>query len=38
MTKSLLKKIAYLIFVIIWMLLVFMFSSENGSKSQETSK
>ena len=38
MTKEKYKKITYLILIIIWMLTVFMFSNQNGDKSQSTSK
>ena len=38
MTKEKYKKIIYLILIIIWMLTVFMFSNQNGDKSQSTSK
>lgn len=38
MTKELLKKILYLALVLIWMLMVFMFSNQNGEKSQGTSR
>lgn len=38
MTKELLKKILYLALVIIWMLTVFIFSNQNGEKSQGTSR
>ena len=38
MTKELLKKILYLALVLIWMLTVFMFSNQNGEKSQGTSR
>lgn len=38
MLKEKSKKIIYLILLITWMLAVFMFSNENGSQSQETSK
>lgn len=38
MTKEKYKKIIYVILIIIWMLTVFMFSNQNGDKSQSTSK
>ena len=38
MLKEKNKKIVYLILLIIWMIAVFIFSSENGSQSQETSR
>ena len=38
MTKEFLKKILYLALVLIWMLTVFMFSNQNGEKSQGTSR
>ena len=38
MTKEILKKIVYLALVLIWMLIVFMFSNQNGEKSKGTSQ
>ena len=38
MTTELLKKILYSGLVLIWMLIVFMFSNQNGEKSQGTSR
>lgn len=37
MTKNKCKKIIYLVLVLIWMLTVFLFSSQNGEESQSTS-
>ena len=37
MTKENLKKIIYLVLVLMWMLTVFMFSSQKGEESQRTS-
>ena len=38
MTQEKCKKIIYLILIIIWMTTVFVFSNQNGDKSQGTSK
>lgn len=38
MIKEKCKKIVYLILIIIWMTTVFMFSNQNGDKSQSTSR
>lgn len=37
MSKTKCKKIAYLALIIIWMIIVFMFSNQNGEQSQKTS-
>lgn len=37
MTKEKCKTIIYLVLVLIWMITVFMFSSQNGDESQRTS-
>lgn len=38
MSKVKYKKIIYLALIIIWMLIVFMFSNQNGNESHETSQ
>lgn len=38
MTKQRIKKIIYLILVLIWMSTVFLFSNQTGGKSQESSQ
>lgn len=38
MSKEKVKKIISLILIIIWMLTIFMFSNQNGEKSQSTSR
>lgn len=37
MKKERIKRIVYFILVLIWMMIVFMFSNENGEKSSNTS-
>lgn len=37
MSKAKCKKIAYLALIIVWMIIVFMFSNQNGEQSQKTS-